>query len=211
MTGLIETVRVRNGRAPLWNLHVDRIRAASAVLGLDAQLPGAPSGGADRVIRYEINQGSTTRSTRDPTIPASLRLRVSVVPHPNYPWKTTDRATFDEALAEARHAGAEDALLLSAYGRVREASRWAVVWRREDGRIGAPPLSAGVLRSVARARLGLLVDGGIMEEELEIEQLIRRPVAALNAARGLVPVAEIDGRATPEWVGWRALAARFWP
>jgi branched-subunit amino acid aminotransferase/4-amino-4-deoxychorismate lyase len=211
MTALIETVRVMGGRAPLWPLHLDRIQATSAALGLDARLPEAPSGGAERVIRYEIRHGETTTTARDPTIPASLCLRVSVVPHADYPWKTTDRDAFEQAYAEARQAGADDALLLSADGLVREASRWAIVWRRADGRIGAPPLSAGVLRSVARVRLGHLVDGEIVEEELDLEQLIGRPVAALNAARGPVRVTRIDGRVTPEWAGWRPLAARFWP
>lgn len=211
MTALIETVRVMGGRAPLWPLHLHRIQATSAALGLDARLPGAPSGGADRVIRYELRDGETTTSTRDPTIPASLCLRVSVVPHADYSWKTTDRDAFEQAYAEARAAAGDDALLLSADGLVREASRWAIVWKRDDGRIGAPPLASGVLRSVARARLGILLEGGIVEEELEIEQIFGRPVAALNAARGLVPVTDIDGRKTAEWAGWRPLAACFWP
>ena len=64
---------------------------------------------------------------------------------------------------------------------------------------------------MARARLGILMEGGIVEEELDIEQIFGRPVAALNAARGLVPVTDIDGRKTAEWAGWRPLAARFWP
>ena len=198
------------GRAPLWDLHLERLRAASRALGLRVGLPHPPNGD-DRIVRYEIGGDRISTTSRTSSSPASIILRVSVVPHPNYPWKTTERQAFDVALTEAQAAGADDALLLSADGRVREASRWAIVWRRQDGRIGAPPLSAGVLRSVARARLGLLVDGGIVEEELDVERLIERPVAALNAARGLLRVAEIDGREPVSWTGWSDLAARFWP
>jgi para-aminobenzoate synthetase/4-amino-4-deoxychorismate lyase len=210
VTGLIETVRVRNGRAPLWNLHVERLRAAATALGLDIVIPPAP-GGEDRVVRYEIAGDEMSMTSRASSSLESLGLRASVIPHPDYPWKTTERLAFDEALTEARAAGADDALLLSGDGLVREASRWAVVWQREDGRIGAPPLAAGVLRSVARARLGLIVEGGIVEEELDVDRLVRRPVAALNAARGLARVEQIGSEMVPEWEGWSVLAARFWP
>ncbi len=211
MTGLIETVRVIGGRAPLWDLHVKRIRAAADALGLAVAPPAMPSGGEDRVVRYEIHPHNVSQTTRELSVPASLSLHASVVPHPDYPWKTTERPAFDEALTEARAAGADDALLLSGDGLVREASRWAIVWQREDDRIGAPPLAAGVLRSVARARLGLIVEGGIVEEELDVHRLVRRPVAALNAARGLVRVERIGSEMVPEWDGWSVLAARFWP
>lgn len=211
MTGLIETVRVVGGRAPLWDLHVERVRAAAEALGLGLAPPPAPAGGEDRVVRYELHPNSVSETRRESSVPASLCLHASVVSHPGYSWKTTERQAFDEALTEARRAGADDALLLSAHGLVREASRWAIVWRLENGRIGAPPLAAGVLRSVARARLSLIVVGGIVEEELDLSRLVRRPVAALNAARGLVRVEQIASEMVPEWDGWSVLAARFWP
>jgi branched-subunit amino acid aminotransferase/4-amino-4-deoxychorismate lyase len=210
VTALIETVRVVGGRAPLWKLHLARLRDAAAALKLNLQVPPAPSGGPDRVVRYELRGAETTVTTRDPSIPAALRLHVSAVSHQPYPWKTTDRAIFERALAEAEDAGADDALLLSDGGPVREATRWAVVWRREDGTIGAPPLASGVLRSVARARLGELPGVVIVEEETGLGELMERPVAAVNAARGVVPVAFPGGVAPPFWSGWSALASAFW-
>lgn len=211
MTALIETVRVMSGRAPLWSLHVARLRAAAAALRLDITAPPEPAGGEDRIVRYEITPAATTITTRNPSIPDSLCLRVSVVPHPIYPWKTTSRDSFDRAFADAEQGGADDALLLSADGLVREASRWAVVWRRPDGRIGAPPLASGVLRSVARARLGQLLEPELVEQELNLEVLTHCPVAAMNAARGLVQVRELEGVVPPFWSGWAQLAERFWP
>jgi branched-subunit amino acid aminotransferase/4-amino-4-deoxychorismate lyase len=211
VTGLIETVRVVRGRAPLWDLHVERVRAAAEALGLGIAPPPAPAGGEDRVVRYELHPDNVSETSRESSVPASLRLHASVVPHPDYPWKTDTRESFNAAFVEAQAAGADDALLLSVDDLVREASRWAIIWRREDGRIGAPPLAAGVLRSVARARLALILDGGIVEEELDLGRLVRRPVAALNAARGLVRVEQIGSKMVPEWDGWSVLAARFWP
>ena len=209
MTALIETVRVMGGRAPLWPLHVSRLQAAASALNMNVAIPEAPAGGADRIMRYELSGSGTDVTTRDPAVPAPLCLHVSAVQHPIYPWKTISRDGFDRAFAEAEQLGADDALLLSTDGLIREASRWAVVWRRVDGRIGAPPLASGVLRSVARARLGQLLE--LVEQELNVEALTRCPVAAMNAARGLVPVRELGGVALPFWSGWAQLAGRFWP
>ncbi len=211
MTGLIETMRVVNGRAPLWPLHRTRLLAAAESLQLDITLPAAPTGD-DRIVRYLVSaSGGLEESARRWWAPPTLRLMVSPVPHPVYPWKTTARSPFDDALTLARGQGDDDGLLLSADGAVREASRWAVVWRRPDGSIGAPSLATGVLRSVARTRLEQILDGSIEEENLSVDALVERPVAALNAARGLISVATIGGRAVPDWCGWAALADRFWP
>jgi len=52
---LIETVRIRNGVAPLWYLHLRRLAASCRALGVP--LPGdlpAPSDGLDRVHRLEV-------------------------------------------------------------------------------------------------------------------------------------------------------------
>ena len=49
---LIETIRVRNGAAPLWYLHLRRLAVSCKALGIP--LPGElppPEGGADRVYR----------------------------------------------------------------------------------------------------------------------------------------------------------------
>lgn len=211
MTALIETVRVVNGRAPLWPLHEERLRAASRALGFDVMVPDQPSGVPDRIIRFEIGAEGVAITTRDPLVPAPLTLSVAAVRHPGYPWKTTDRGPFETALAAAQSQGADDAILLNCDGLVVEASRWAVVWRRADGRIGAPPLDSGVLRSVARLRLGQILEDEIVEEWLDPAALARRPVAVLNAARGLVPVRRIAAAGVPPWSGWTALAARFWP
>lgn len=211
MTALIETVRVVNGRAPLWPLHEGRLRAASQALGLDVMIPDQPSGGPDRISRFEIGVEGVGVTTRNPIVPAPLTLRVAAVRHPGYPWKTVDRGPFETAFAAAQSQGADDAVLLDRDGLVMEASRWAVVWRRADGRIGAPPLDSGVLRSVARVRLGQILEDEIVEEWLDPAALARLPVAVVNAARGLVPVRRIEASGVPPWTGWTALAARFWP
>ena len=54
MPSLIETVRIRNGVAPLWYLHLRRLVTSCKALGVP--LPGellTPGGGPDRIHRLE--------------------------------------------------------------------------------------------------------------------------------------------------------------
>ena len=209
MTGLIETVRVRGGVAPLWPLHRARLDAGAAALGLDAGDVEAPSGGADRVVRIELRREGLTVSERP--VPASepLRLIVSREPYAPYPLKVTERGQFDRALAEAAAAGADDAVLLAEGRVVAETTRWGLYWW-EDGRLCAPPLSLGVLRSVARARIAELV-GPLEERQVRPEALAGRALLAANAARGIVEVVTWDGHAVPRVARSGSLAALFWP
>ena len=66
MPSLIETVRIRNGVAPLWYLHLRRLATSCKALGVP--LPGeliTPGGGADRVHRLEVGpQGWRSASGR---------------------------------------------------------------------------------------------------------------------------------------------------
>jgi branched-subunit amino acid aminotransferase/4-amino-4-deoxychorismate lyase len=211
MTALIETVRVRNGVAPLWPLHRDRLARASHALGLALPPLTPPEGGADRIVRMEVGTEGVRVTVRALTVPSALALMVSPTPHRGYPWKTTDRETLEAARGDAIAGGADDALLLADGGSVAEASRWAVVWREPDGQVCAPPLSLGILDSVARRRLHQLVPDGLLARPIAISELRRRPVAVLNAARGLVAVRAIGAAPLDPWPGLNALAARFWP
>jgi len=57
MDTLIETVRLRNGAAPLWYLHVRRLTTSCRALGVPIPtelIP--PEGGADRVQRLLVSR-----------------------------------------------------------------------------------------------------------------------------------------------------------
>jgi branched-subunit amino acid aminotransferase/4-amino-4-deoxychorismate lyase len=210
-TRLIETVRIRHGVAPLWYLHLRRLAASCKALGvpLPAELP-TPEGGADRVQRLEIGAGGVARSERPVGSTIPVRLVVSRVVHRPYPHKTTDRAQFDEALAEARAVGADDGLLLTpGVGYVAEAAQWGLFWWEGD-RLCAPPLDLGILPGVARARLAELA-GALTERRVTLAELASRPLLVANAARGVVPVGTLEGRRVPSSPSTVALAAGFWP
>lgn len=206
---LIETVRVRDGVAPLWGHHLARLFDSCRAMGVPPPaVLETPGGGADRVHRLLVSARGVERAER-PVGPAGpVRLVTASVRHEPYPHKTTDRAQFDRAQAEAAALGADDAVLLVAGGWVAETGIWGVYWW-EDGRLSAPPLEFGILDSVARRRLADLA-GGVLERRLQPAELARHSVFVANAARGVVPVHSIDGEAVVSSSETAALAAAFW-
>jgi len=209
MPSLIETVRIRNGVAPLWYLHLRRLASSCKALGvpLPGELP-TPSGGSDRIHRLEVDPHGLEVSQRPVGSNEPVSLVLARVTHRPYPHKTTERAQFDRAIEEARSAGADDAVLLSDGGHVAECAIWGLFWW-EGNRLCAPPLSLGILPGVARARLEELT-GGIAERRVRPEEITGRGVFVANAARGVVPVASFQGRPVPQDSGTARLSASFW-
>lgn len=208
-TNLIETVRIRNGVAPLWYLHLRRLAGSCKALGVP--LPGellTPGGGQDRVHRLEVGPRGVKISERPVGSTAPVSLVLSSVTHRPYPHKTTDREPFDRALEEARRAGADDAILLTRGGYVAECAVWGLFWW-ESGRLCAPPLELGVLPGVARARLDEMV-GGLVERRVKPADLEGRSLFLANAARGLVPVAILERRPVAQDPGTERLSGMFW-
>jgi branched-subunit amino acid aminotransferase/4-amino-4-deoxychorismate lyase len=207
---LIETVRIRDGVAPLWYLHLRRLAGSCKALGIP--LPGeliTPGGGADRIHRLEVGPRGVKLSERSVGSTAPVRLALASVTHRPYPHKTSERAQFERALEEARAAGADNALMLTAGGFVAECPIWGVFWW-EGGRLCAPALELGVLPGVARARLEELT-GGLVERRVRMEGLEGRSLFVANAARGVVPVATLEGRKVPQDPGTARVSGTFWP
>ena len=207
--GLIETVRVRFGVAPLWGLHLRRLLRSCRELGVPFPLEfSVPAGGSDRVHRLEVSAGGVEVSERPVGPLTPVRLITSRSPHRPYPHKTTERGAFERALAEAKAAGADDALLVAEGGWVAETGIWSLFWW-EGERLCAPPYALGVLTGVARARISEMV--GIDERRVDRRGLAGRALFLANAVRGIVEVAALDGVPSPLSAATQALAARFWP
>ena len=152
-------------------------------------------------------RASSTLRTVGSTAPVSLAIASGV--HRAYPHKTTDRAQFDRALEETAAAGADDAVMLTAGGYVAECAVWGLFWW-ESGRLCAPPLDLGILPGVARARLDELA-GGLVERRARPAELEGRSLFLANAARGVIPVARLEGRPVPQDPGTERLSGSFWP
>ena len=210
MDTLIETVRVRNGAAPLWHLHVRRLATSCRALGVPIPTELiTPEGGADRVHRLLVSRRGLVAGERPIGSLAPVRLVTSKVVHRPYPHKLVDRERFDRALADAKAAGADDGLLVTVGGQVAETAIWGVFWW-EDGQVAAPALEIGVLPGVARARIEELV-GTVQQRMATLDDIRGKSLFVANAVRGVIPVASLDGAAVPENADTTALATRFWP
>jgi branched-subunit amino acid aminotransferase/4-amino-4-deoxychorismate lyase len=207
---LIETVRVRNGAAPLWYLHLRRLAASCKALGIP--LPGElppPEGGPDRVHRLEVGMRGVQVSERLVGSSDPVKLIVSRVAHHAYAYKTTERAQFDRALDTARGAEADDALLLTPGGYVAETAIFSVFWWEGD-RLCAPALDLGVLPGVGRARAIELV-GPVEERHSSWKEIRGSSLFLVNSIRGVVKVLGVQDDPVPPSKRTDELATRFWP
>jgi len=217
MTALIETVRVKGGKAPLWDLHQARMAKSCLELGLPKPVLEPPAPGPDRVVQYIVVIGEQRSEPEEPAgikerpvgSVAPVRLIVSSEVHFPYPHKTTERGQFERALEEAKAAEADDAVLLTSTGHVAEAAIWTLFWW-EGSRVATPSLELGVLPGVARARLDRLL-GGLRERWIGADELKRQSLFLANAARGVVQVAALDGDPKPPDPRIVKLQESFWP
>src|SRR5918999_4123663 len=190
--GLIETIRVRNGAAPLWYLHIRRLAVSCKALGIP--LPGElipPEGGPDRVHRLQVGMRGIQVAERLVDPPDPVKLIISRVAHHPYPHKTTERTQFDRALDTARGAEADDALLLTPGGFVAETAIYSVLWW-EDGRLCGPAFDLGILPGVGRARLTELA-GTVEERHSTWKDIQGCSPFLVNSVRGVVKVASVQG------------------
>ncbi len=210
MDTLIETVRMRNGAAPLWYLHVRRLATSCRALGVPIPMELiTPEGGADRVHRLLVSRRGVVAGERPVGSTAPVRLVTSKVVHRPYPHKLVERERFDRALADAKAVGADDGLLLTVGGQVAETAIWGIFWW-EDGRVAGPALEIGILPGVGRSRIAE-IQGEIQERKVTLEEIRGKSLFVANSVRGVVPVATLDGVEVPRAEETVALAERFWP
>ena len=212
MTALIETMRVRRGRIPLFHLHAARFSASLAALGFPAELSLDDAAREadtvqDGVVRVEADAQGVRVTSRSHETPRPISVR-SVAGFRPYPHKTTERGQFAAACATAQSAGADDAVLVTDAGEAAEGTIWSLFWWDRTGLCG-PPLALGVLPGVARARFAEM--GSLCEARLPVAALAIRGCFAANAVRGVIPIREIDGALVRADERTVRLAARFWP
>ncbi len=192
---LFETVRMIDGRAPLWSLHMDRLSRSCIALEVTRPDLIEPRGGArsGHPVRdpdwRRPDHPASVREHRIDCTSASRRHRIgdTSTRRPIVPGSTRPASA-------ALLAGADDALFLTEGGLLVEGTRWAVGWWEGEA-LCFPPLSLGGLPSVARARLGEFARGGIQLAEIGMPAIRNRTLLACNAARGVVPVFAARSRA----------------
>jgi branched-subunit amino acid aminotransferase/4-amino-4-deoxychorismate lyase len=213
--GLIETLRVREGRIPFLERHLARLERSLRELGLPspsesvAALVTPFAGLGDAVLRIEVRDGRASVTVRERPLFDSPVVITASEPHRAYPHKTTERDCFMDALREAEVADADDALLLTHDGFVAEGTAWNVFWWEGD-RLHTPALELGILPGIARSRVLELVPR-VQASRSPRSALAGKSVFLTNAVRGVVPVAELDGAAVSRYASTAEVAKRFWP
>lgn len=212
--GLIETMRARGGRLPWLARHMARLHASAAALNLPpppadiVDLIRIAAAGRDRVVRIELRSGLVEVSTREVSEPTPVMLVVSEEKHRPYRHKTTDRAVFGRALANARRAGAHDAVLVNSDDHVTEGTTWSLFWWK-DGRLFTPAEELGILPGVGRSRVMELAQ--VQEERVLPAELAGRSLFLVNAVRGVVEISRFEGEPVPRDPRTAELSASFWP
>ena len=213
--GLIETLRVREGRLPFLERHLARLERSLRELDLPqpskdvAGLVRPFAGTEDAVLRVEVCDGRATVTVRElPARDPPLVITASE-PHEPYSHKTTRRDCFSDAAGEAEAAAADDALLLTHEGWVAEGTVWSIFWWEGEW-LRTPALDLGILPGIGRGRV-LELTQQVEEGRYLREALEGRSLFLTNAVRGVVPLATLDGRAVGPDPRTADLAQRFWP
>ncbi len=218
--GVFETLKVLDGVPFALTLHLRRLAASAAGLGLVppaedvlrravAQVLAGPGAALQR-LRVTVTGGEAPpgsgRGTSPPTVVvlvAPLEPAAPSTAAATVPWtrnergataglKTTSYAENVVALARARAAGASEALVANTRGRLCEGTGSNVLVE-VDGRLVTPPLSSGCLAGVTRALA--LRWCGVEELDVPWEALgSAREVALTSTTRDVQPLHALDGR-----------------
>ncbi|MGJ0621360.1 MAG: aminotransferase class IV [Methylocystis sp.] len=200
--GLIETLLWTRGEGfSLLPEHLARLAASSAALGFVYEEAGvrgaliaavAQAVGERLRVRLVLARDGAIETSVTPIepIPPYTVWRVSVAGRrfssadPLLRHKTTRRALYEDALAEAaQRCGADEVLFQNQRGELCEAARFNLFVPQGEVLL-TPPLSCGLLPGTLRA--ALIAQGRARESILRLEDIARSEFFLGNSVRGLV-------------------------
>lgn len=227
--GLFETIAFHSGTAPLWPLHMDRLRRGAEALAIPLPAPALLereceelAGGHGRcVVRLALTRGSGGQAYFPPDEPAPRRILLRR-PFPadavrqrseglrmitarqrlegaiaGGGWKHLNRLPQVLVAAEVRRAGADEAVVLDARGRLVEALAGNLVIVRGD-RLLVPRSHGAAVSGVGLAWLRERAGEGVEEADLTRESLRSDDaIWVINSVAGIRPAAALDGRKHP--------------
>lgn len=222
--GVFETIGVFGRRPFALEAHLARLAAAAAELGFAVPLATVEAAVLDLLgamtpdhgaIRVTVSRGAGPRGLLPPAEARPVVLATLAPWSPDMAFQPVRLATvalrrnetsplsrlktlayLDNvlALAEAKGAGADDALMLNTRGRVA-GSAMANLFALVGGDLVTPPVGDGVRPGVMRA---LMIErAGATERSLDLAEIEAAPLFLTNSLRLLSPVAALDGRAHP--------------
>lgn len=202
---LLETLRLEDARFPLLERHLARLATSAGYFGFACDLTrirvalqetAAKAASGVHVVRLQLDAsgafeiGSVPFTPHAGTSPVPIALAKRPVSRHDAMLfhKTTSRAVYDEARAEAPDAF--DVLLWNEEGELTEFCRGNLVLDL-DGKRYTPPVDCGLLAGTKRAEL--LAAGLVQERVLRREDLDRAErIAFVNGLRGEIPCGRPD-------------------
>ncbi len=214
--GCYSALRIRGGKPRFLERHQQRLARGAEALGLGRLDPDQvaravetlaraafPDG--EGIVRLQLSRdaGGTLHLVGVPRglgdEPAAWRAIVAPLRHDGglaLPGghKLSNRLAQALALDAAAEAGAQEALLLDAAGRLVEGARSNVLVVLPDGSPATPPLARGAVDGIGRRLVLERVDAIAERDVSEAELRAAREIVAVNAVRGAVPLVRLDGR-----------------
>ena len=227
--GLFETVLWADGKLADWEDHLARLERGCGTLRLPTpprdQLHKAALAALDRAgsptraaVRLNWSAGSGARGLDPPSDPQPrLTASAALLGPPPGPARLVtagvrrnDRSPASRlktlsyldnviARAEAREAGADEALMLNTVGEVACAAAANLFWVRHD-EVFTPDLACGVLDGIMRRQAIAACHAlGVPVQEVyaNLERIRDAPMFLTNSLTGVRPVASLDGRDLP--------------
>jgi branched-chain amino acid aminotransferase len=210
--GLFETMRAESGRVALLERHLDRLAEAARALDLSPMPDREQARAAVEAALGAMGEGpcrvrltATPRPTllveaapeesldERPRAVRAISVRGAWSPgNAGAEYKTLSYAGPRRAQRAAAAAGADQALMLDAAGRLGEAALCNAFCALGDEVVTAP--ATGLLRGIARA---LVLESTPVRQDALSEDAWRgaREIVLTNAVAGALAVVEVDGRA----------------
>lgn len=212
-TGLIETMYVLDQQIALETYHRNRLQAGLEKyrIKLSAEkifseiyraIERHATDGPELKVRFELFPTSTasamqiniTTFSRKELKPVKLgfatdlQVNTTLSDH----LKTTDRAIYSQALAQAARLGLDDLVLCNEHGEVVETGIFNILWYDDTlQQWFTPPLSSGCVAGVQRAYL--LDSGKLAEKTCYPQDLVKaKSMMVCNALRGVLHVEELQ-------------------
>lgn len=190
---LIETMRLEPHGVTLFTQHVARLQRSARALGWRVPSAAEVQACIDAVLaqqtvpdpirlRLTLNAQGQLNTSYSALELVQLPVKVALYPKPvdsKNPWlqhKTTARAVYNHALAEAKAAGLFDYVFCNEKGELTEGAR-SNVFIRQDNQWLTPPLSSGVLAGVQRS---------VLLVELNAREQVLYPADLKNAQQIIV-------------------------
>jgi len=196
VSGLFETIRVKDGKVPFLERHIARLSASCQALERPAPAPeiaerirqhhSASTG--DIIMRVTLDERGERIDNRPVPEPGPMRIVFSGTHHQPYPHKTTDRAVFDRARSRVVPYRADETVMLTSDGVLAEGAVTNVFFWLGSV-LCTPSLDLGILPGIGRARVLEIARERkieVREDHFSRTDIQGLPMFLVNSVRGVL-------------------------